>query len=163
MLARDDVELAYWAGSSLAAEIVLSKDKPDLLAELPAVGALMNRCLELDEDWSLGAVHSFMVSYESRSPAMGGSPERARKHFERTLQLQGGRKAGTYLSWAEQQCVALQDMACFNDMLDKALAIKVDDHPQFRLENVIYQRRALWLRARAKDLIDVPETEEGAQ
>jgi predicted anti-sigma-YlaC factor YlaD len=157
-----DVELAYWAGSSLAAEIVLSKDKPDLLAELPAVGALMHRCLALDEDWGGGAVHSFMVSYESRSPSMGGSAERARKHFERTLELTGGKKAGPYLSWAEQQCVALQDMACFNTMLDKALAIKVDDHPQFRLENVIYQRRALWLRARASDLIDVPDVSEEA-
>lgn len=160
LLGPADVELAYQAGLSLAAEIVISKDQPELIAQLPSVGALMERCLALDEDWGGGAVHSFMISYESRSPSMGGSAERARKHFERTLQLTGGRKAAPYLSWAEQQCVALQDMKCFTEMLDKALEVDPDAEPRFRLENIIYQRRAAWLRTRATDLIDVPENTE---
>jgi predicted anti-sigma-YlaC factor YlaD len=160
MLGREDAELVYYAGASLAAEIVVSKDKPDVVAELPQVGHLMNRLLALDEDWNGGAVHSFMVSYEGRSPAMGGSPERARQHFDRAVALAQGRKASLFVSWAEQTCVAQQDMACFNTWLDKALAIDVDAHRPTRLENMIFQKRARWLKARATDLIDVPDATE---
>jgi hypothetical protein len=157
-LTKADAEFIYYAAVSLAAEIVVSKDKPDVVAELPQVGHLMERLVALDEDWGRGAVHSFMVSYEGRSPAMGGSPERAKKHFERAQVLTEGHKASLFVSWAEQTCVAAQDMACFNTWLDKALAIDVDAFPSSRLENMIFQRRAQWLKSRATDLIDTPDS-----
>lgn len=160
VLTREDVEAAYWCGASLAAEISLSKDRPERVAQLPSVGAIMDRVLALHESFNVGAVHGFMVNYEARGESMGGSMERARKHFERAVELSGGNKAGPYVTWAEAYCVAKQDMACFTQMLDKAMAVDVDRVPGFRLENTISQRRATWLRARAADLIDVPTTEE---
>lgn len=162
MANQDDVGFLYWLGASLAAEIVLSKDKPDMIAELPAVGAMMNRALVLDEDFEHGSVHEFMVSYESRSESMGGSPQRAKQHFDRALELNGGNKAGIYLSWAENFCVAKQDRKCFDEMIEKALAVDVNKVPANRLSNTISQRRALWLKSRASDLIDTGDTTEEA-
>lgn len=155
-----DIELAYWCGAALGGEISLSKDKPDLLADLPAVGALMNRLLVLNESFNHGAVHSFMVNYEARGENLGGSMERAQKHFDRVVQLTGGNKAAPYVTWAEASCVPRQDMACFTQWLDKALAVDVDRVPGWRLENVVAQQRARWLKGRAADLIDVPTPEE---
>lgn len=157
MLTLADVEMAYWCGASLAAEITLSKTRPEVVAELPSVGAIMDRLLELDEDFDAGAVHSFMVSYESRGETMGGSYERARTHLERTVELTHGNKASPWVSWAEQYCVQKQDMACFTEHLAKALAVDVDKVAMWRLENVVAQRRATWLQSRAADLIDTWE------
>jgi predicted anti-sigma-YlaC factor YlaD len=154
------VESAYWCGVSLAAEVSLSKDRPEVVAQLPGVGAIMAKVLALNESFGTGSVHSFMVNYEARGESMGGSMERARKHFDRAVELTGGNKAGVYVTWAEAYCVPRQDMACFNEMLDKALAVDVNRVPGFRLENTLSQRRATWLRGRATDLIDVPTTEE---
>ncbi|MEW5851644.1 MAG: TRAP transporter TatT component family protein [Myxococcota bacterium] len=157
-LRLDDVELAYWAGASLAAEIVLSKDQPELIAELPAVGELMNRLLVLDEDYGAGSVHEFMISYEGGRPtSMGGSVEKARKHFDRAVQLSGGNKAGPYVSWAETIAVQQQDAKLFHEMLDKALAVDVNKVPAYRLLNIITQNRARWLKGRAEDLILTPD------
>ena len=48
-----DVPLLYWTAVSWAAAISLSKDDPDLIAELPIVEAMMDRALALDKQ--LGA------------------------------------------------------------------------------------------------------------
>lgn len=154
----EDMELAYWAGAALGAEITLSKDQPDLIAELPAVGLLMEHLLALDEDFSDGAVHEFMISYEAARPAsMGGSVEKARKHFDRVLELTGGHKASPFVSWAETVAVAQQDRKLFDEMLRRALAVDVNAVPRYRLANVIAQRRAAWLLRRADELILVSE------
>ena len=44
----------------------------------------------------------------------------------------------------------------FESLLNKALAIDVDAHPEIRLSNTVMQRRAKWLLARKDDLI-LPE------
>jgi hypothetical protein len=41
-------------------------------------------------------------------------------------------------------------------LLNKALAIDVDAHPENRLSNMVMQRRARWLLARKDDLILPP-------
>lgn len=160
-MTKADVPFLYWLGASQAALVVLSKDQPDVIAELPSVGLIMNRALALDEAYDGGALHEFMVSFESsRSEAMGGSMDRAKKHLDRAVELNGGNKAGPYLSWAEGYCVQKQDRACFDAMVNKALAVDVDKVKAFRLANTLSQRRARWLQARATDLIDSPETSE---
>ena len=161
MSTQADVPLLYWAAGSLALLITVSKDQPDVIAELPAAGAMVERALSLQESYDKGALHEFMVSYESRSPAMGGDLSRAERHFKRALELTEGRKASPYLSWAESVCVQKQDRACFDDMVNKALAVDVNAVPAYRLANVLAQRRATWLKGRVEDLIlTADETEE---
>ena len=61
--------------------------------------------------------------------------------------------AAPYVACAEQVCVAQQKRKEFEELLNKALAIDVDQKPDARLENLIMQRRAKWLLGRADDLI----------
>jgi predicted anti-sigma-YlaC factor YlaD len=113
----------------------------------------MGRALALDPDWGDGSIHEFYITYDGgRSPAMGGSVERARQHYERALQLTGGKKISPYVTWAEVVSVQAQDLKQFNALLDQALAFDVDEAPHFRLVNVIAQNRARWLKSRASDL-----------
>ena len=46
---KADVPLLYWTGTSWAAAISLSKDNPELIGQIPAMEALIDRALELDE------------------------------------------------------------------------------------------------------------------
>ena len=48
---KSDVPLLYWTGAAWASAISLSKDNPGLVAQIPAMEALMDRALELDESW----------------------------------------------------------------------------------------------------------------
>src|SRR5437660_568352 len=62
---EEDVALLYWTAASWGALIGLSKNDPAMLAELPQVEALMDRALALDEGFDRGAIHTFMIGYES--------------------------------------------------------------------------------------------------
>ncbi len=144
-----DVSLLFWTGAAWGSAISLGKDRPELTIDLAAVRALVERTLELDEAFDRGSVHEVMMALESLPAAMGGSLERARRHFERAVELSGGRRASPYVSWAEGVSVAEQDRAEFERLLAAALEIDPDDEPSNRLANIIAQRRARRLEDRA--------------
>ena len=82
---------------------------------------------------------------------MGGSPEAARRHFERALALSNGTHAGPYLTYAQSVSVMNQNRTEFHDLIEKALAVDPDRDSTQRLTNIVIQRRARWLLAREDD------------
>ncbi len=151
---RVDVPLLYWTAASWAAAISLSKNNPDLIADLPYVEALIDRALELDETFASGVIHTFLISYEpARKGGSAGAEALSRRHFERAVALSGGRQAGPFVALAESVSLPNQDIAEFESLLNKALSINVNDVPEWRLANLIMQRRARWLLARKDSLI----------
>jgi predicted anti-sigma-YlaC factor YlaD len=148
-----DVPLLYWTALSWAAAISLSKDNPDLIADLPQIEAMMDRALALDEAFDHGALHTYFITYEmSRSGGSGDPAARSRQHFERALALGGGQQAGPMVSFAEAVCVQKQDLKQFESLLHQALAINADARPEWRLVNLVMQRRAKWLLSRTDQL-----------
>jgi len=152
-LSAEEVDAIYWTGVPLAAAISLSADDMGLVAELPVMEALMSRALELDPDWSDGAIHEFYISYEGRSEALGGSPQRAQEHFTRAIELTDGLKASPYVALAEAVAVKRQDREMFDKLIKRALDIDPAAAPKFRLANLIAQSQARWLRDHVEDLI----------
>ena len=59
--------------------------------------------------------------------------------------FRSGKRAGTYVSFAENACVPAQNAAEFKSLLEKALAVDPDADPDNRLANLVAQRRARWL------------------
>jgi len=93
--------MAYWAAASWGAAISLGKDDPSLIAEIPQVETLIDSVLGLNESWDNGSIHTFLITYEmSRSGIKGDPAERARHHFDRALELSGGRQAGPFVALA---------------------------------------------------------------
>jgi predicted anti-sigma-YlaC factor YlaD len=149
----EDVPYLYWTAASWGGAISLSKDKPDLVADLPLVEALIDRALELDESWNDGAIHGFLITYEQARQGVSGDPvARSRAHFDRVVTLTGGNLVSPYVTFAEAVCVPKQDRREFEAMLRRALAVDPNAAPQWRLENLIMQRRARWLLSRADQL-----------
>jgi predicted anti-sigma-YlaC factor YlaD len=148
-----DVPLLYWTAVSWAAAIALSKDNPDFIAEQPCVEAMIDRALALNESYDYGAIHSFLITYEmSRPGGVGDAAARSRQHFERAVELSGGQQAGPMIAYAEAVCLQKQDAKQFGALLKQALAINPDAKPQWRLANLVVQRRAKWLLTRTDDL-----------
>ncbi len=149
---RDDVPLLYWTAASWAAAISLSKNDPDLVADLPFVEALIDRALELDEAFDAGAIHTFLISYEPARQGVGDALTRSRGHFDRAMELSRGKQAGPLVASAEAVSISNQDRAEFESLLGRALAIDADAEPAWRLTNLIMQRRARLLLSRADRL-----------
>jgi predicted anti-sigma-YlaC factor YlaD len=149
----NDVALLYWTAASWGMAITLSKNEPALIADQPIVEALVDRALELNEAFDNGAIHSFLISYEpARQGAPGDPLERARKHFDRAIALSGESLAGPMVAMAESVSIAKQDRPEFQSLLDRALAVDVNAKPEYRLANLVMQRRARWLLSRIDDL-----------
>ena len=150
---KDEVPVLYWTGASWGAAISAGSEQPALINQLPIVRAIMARALELEESYELGAIHDVLISLDSLPEAMGGSVPNARAHFARSVELSKGQSASPYVSLAGGISVAEQNRKEFDDLLTKALAIDVNQVPKLRLANVIYQRKARALLARADELI----------
>jgi predicted anti-sigma-YlaC factor YlaD len=146
---KDDVPVLYWTAASWGAAISVGLDRPELIAEVPVARALLNRALALQEDYGRGALHDAMITLEGLPAEMGGSPERARVHFARAVDLSKGLSPGPYISLAAGVSVARKDRTEFERLLDQALAIDPDQDPANRLAILIAQRRARMLRSRA--------------
>jgi predicted anti-sigma-YlaC factor YlaD len=151
---RDDVPLAYWTAIAWAAAISLGKDDPRLLAGLPAVDALVARAADLDPDFDAGALHTFLIGYQlSRPDAAPDAEAQSRRHFERAIELSEGRQAAPYVALAEAVALPRRDRRAFESLLRSALAVDADQRPEWRLANLVNQRRARRLLDRAADLI----------
>jgi predicted anti-sigma-YlaC factor YlaD len=135
---KGDVELLYWTAASwgLAMELNL-----DLAIDFPAVRALVERALALDETWRQGSLHELMITLDSVEQ-LGGSVERAREHFRRAVELRGGTSPSPYVALAVGVSQPKQDRAEFEQLLNQALAIEPDKDKSNRLTTIITQRRA---------------------
>jgi len=150
---REDVGLLYWTGVAWAAAISLAKDDPFLVADLPAVEALVRRALALDETYDGGALHVFMINYEmSQAGLSAGAPARARQHFTRAIELTGGAHAAPYVTLAEAVSIAERNRAEFESLLQGVLKLDTGAKPEWRLVNAVMQRRARWLLGRTEKL-----------
>jgi len=146
----EDAELLYWTSAAWASYIGLSKNDPETLADLPLVERMIERALALDETYERGAIHTFLISYEMvRQGVPGDAADRARRHFERAVELSGGMDAAPFVALAEAVSVPAQRRAEFDGLLDRALHI---DAARNRLANLVMQRRARWLRSRTDRL-----------
>lgn len=160
-LEADDVPFLYWAAAAWGLSIAASDFSPEAIADFPLAMRLAQWGLDLDEAYEDGALHTLMLTFEASSP--NGSLERAAAHYERALALDRGRRAGTFVSMAENVCVRTQDVVRFHALLERALKVDAQAHPDDRLVNVIMQRRARRLLGRADDLFltSLEEAREG--
>ncbi len=149
----EDVTLLYWTAAAWGSVIASGLDQPELLVDLPAVRALLERAMELEPTYKRGTLHDAMMLLELAEMQSGaGSKERAREYLERSLELSGGHRAVSYVAWASTVAVQDQDRAEFKRLLELALAVDLKGDPESRLLNVLQQDRARWLLERADEL-----------
>jgi predicted anti-sigma-YlaC factor YlaD len=155
---RTDVPLLYWSGASLGSAISLGLDRPDLVADMPLVRALMARALDLDESFNGGAIHAAMITLDAR-PEWGGSATLAGSHFDHAVRLSKGLDPGPYVALAMSVARPGRNRAQFVALLEQALEIKPESNPSNQLVIRITQQRARRLLERVDDFF--PHTDLG--
>jgi hypothetical protein len=149
---KKDVPDLYWTAAAWGSAISLGKDQMDLVADVPIVDAMIHRALELDEAWDGGSLTEFMIAFESRGDAQGGSLDRARQYYNRTMELAGGKRISPMVSLAENVSITTQNRAEFDTLVDEAIAFDCDKHPETRLVNMLAQKKARQLKDMAGSL-----------
>jgi hypothetical protein len=151
---KRDVPLLYWTAAAHGLAISASKDDTEMIAQLPVVEAFIRRAMELDEIWNEGALPEFLINIEAARTDANAAEIQSRigRYYEQALRLSGGRRASLFVSYAENSCIPAQNRARFQEMLERALRIDPDQHPETRLANLTAQRRARWLLGRIDDL-----------
>ena len=155
---KTEVPMLYWTAASLGLAISSSKGNPEMIAQLPLVEMMVDRIVELDETYDNGAVPEFLITLEAARSGvkLEDQLKAMRLHFDRALEISKGKRAGTFVSFAENASVPAQNAAEFKSLLEKALAIDVDAEPESRLANIVAQRRARWLLAHMNELFLEP-------
>lgn len=149
---QEDVPALYWTAAAWGGSIASSAIPLLRAGELSTVRALMQRALALDPAWEGGAIHEAMIAIEGLPVIAGGSPDRAKAHFEQAVALSQGQSAFAYVAMATSVAQPAKDRAGFERLLKSALAIDVDRRPSIRLANLIAQRRAKALLSQAGQL-----------
>jgi predicted anti-sigma-YlaC factor YlaD len=149
-LVKEQAGLAYWAAASWGGWISLSKDDPDVVADLPLASRLAELAWAADPAWGDGALTGLLGSFEAGRA--GGSAQRALSYFDQSIAQAAGRSAGAYLAKAEGHALPAGDRALFEQLLQQALAIKDQAGSPLTLQNEVMRRRARWLLEKADDL-----------
>ena len=152
----DDIEVLFLLSAAWGLAIANALDRPELLVDLPVVRVMLARALELDADYERGSLHSALITIEALPPDLGGSPERARAHFERAVELSDGLDAAPFVAFAVGVSVPAENRAEFQQLLEQALAIDPDEDTSLRLLNLVNQKRARMLLDHIDDLFFDP-------
>jgi hypothetical protein len=138
-LASEHVGLAYWVMTSWAGAISLSKDSPDLVADLPQVIRLAELAWQSQPQFDKGALASMMGTLELAKP--NGKPEVAEKYFDLSIQWRSD-QISPMVSKAENWAVATRNKEAFTLLLQQAIDVSAK---QTDLTNTVMRRRAKWL------------------
>jgi predicted anti-sigma-YlaC factor YlaD len=146
-LTDEQVGIAYWAAAAWGGHISLSKDDPEVVADLPLAIRLARLAWERQPDHGEGALAGLMGTFEAARP--GGSAREAAGYFDRAIALGNGRNAGAFVGKAEGVALPAADRAGFEALLRQALAAAAARRD---LQNGIMGERAQWLLESADDL-----------
>ena len=146
------VPALFWGASCLAKWIYMTRDDPESLALLGQASVLMNRVLQLDENYYFGGAHLYFgVYYGSLAPMFGGDYARSRQHFDAARRLTSGKLLIVDVLYAEYLARQTQDQRLFHDKLSSVIAAPPDLYPEMALANQIAQHKAKRLLTKEKE------------
>ncbi len=146
----DEIGLYYWAAAAWGGWISLTKDDPEVLADLPLAIRLTRAAWETDPTWGQGALTGLLATFEASRP--GGNPTQALVWFDQAIRQSEGLTAGPLLAKAEGHALPKGDRALFEGLLKEALSISDNPDSPYTLQNEVMRRRAAWLLGQAGDL-----------
>jgi hypothetical protein len=137
-----DVGALYAYSVASLAYIRAHRDDWAALAALPSVQACLARVQTLDPAYEAGSVETYLGMLATLRPeALGGRPEEGRAHFERAIELSGGRDLAARVELARSYARLVYDRELHDRVLNEVL--KADPvAPGMTLLNVIAQRDA---------------------
>jgi len=146
---KSAVPVLYTWGVARAGWVQANSADWNAIAELPRIETAMRRVVELDETYDRGAAHVYLgVLATLRPAALGGRPEEGRRHFERAIELSGGRDLMGQVQFARYYARLVFDRPLHDRLLKDVLAADAVQ-PGLTLSNTLAQEQARKLLADA--------------
>jgi hypothetical protein len=140
---KGKVEGMFFMALGLASAINLNRDNIDLVAYLPKAKMLFERCLELDEKFYNGGAHMALgMLNTAQGDAIGGNVELGKKHFDRAIEITGGKFLMPKVLMALNYGVVTGNQKFFHETLVEVLNTSPAIWPEQRLANEIAHIRA---------------------
>ena len=186
-MSEEDLDYLYWAASGLMGAFSCDPFDFSLGPHIYIPVAFVYKALEIDEFYNNGAIHDLLILINSSLPEalmfktieegdtvsalyvkeyysglnLRNGFEKARYHFNRSIEISGGINAGTYISLATTVSVNEQNLEEFEYLLNTAMEIDPGLIPEMRLAGIIYRDKADWLLKHVEDffLLDIDEGE----
>jgi hypothetical protein len=137
--------------SSWAVLIEANSSDWNAVAELPKVKAGIQRVLDIDEKVSNGNAHLYMAVMESLlPPSLGGKPEVAKYHFEKSIEISNDTNLMAKVLYAEKYARLVFDRELHDEQLRQVIDSKSGPESQ-RLMNTMARQRAVELLDAADD------------
>jgi hypothetical protein len=150
---EEDIAYLYWISATLGGLISSSQGNPMYVVDLPKVGWLLEKSMELNESWNKGALYSAMISFTmSRPDAVSDREQVARNYFDKAVQASSGEDCSIYVRFAESVCTKNQNKDEFIEKLDYVSNFDLESAKELRLTNSMAQSRAKWLMGRIDEL-----------
>ena len=140
---KKHVPALFWTAYAWVSLINLQPNDPDKLAKLPNVELIMQRVMELDENYFCGGAHMFYGAYYGGRPKiLGGDPVKAKQHLERAIEISRGKYLMPKFLLAKYYAVQAQDRECFEQTLREIISAPRDLFPEQSLANQLAKRNA---------------------
>jgi tetratricopeptide (TPR) repeat protein len=134
---KDRAEELMWVAFSIVGRVAFDMDNPETVSELWVGIELAEQSARLDETLEYGQAHTMIGAAQAGLHDY----DDAKKHFDRALELSGGKALTVQLTMAERYYCPKSDKKNYFDMLNQVLAAG-DPLPEQRLSNTIAKRRA---------------------
>jgi hypothetical protein len=139
----DDVEGMFFTALGLASAINLNRDNIDLVAYLPKARMMFERVVKLNEKFYNGGAHMALgMLLTSQGDAIGGNSVEGKKHFERAIEITGGKYLMPKVLYALSYGVVTSNQKFFHDTLVEVLNTSPAVWPEQRLANELAHIRA---------------------
>ena len=148
---KKDVPFLFTLGTAWAGWIQARQEDWNAVADIARVEILMQRVVELDETYQDGSAHLYLGILSTLiPPALGGKPEEGRRHFERAMEISGGKNFMIMVNYARQYARLMFD----RELHDRLLRTVVNANPEtegYTLINTLARQQASELLENADD------------
>jgi len=148
----ESVPYLFWLAYNWANWINLNLTSPQAISQLPKVVAIMEKVLEMDENYYYGGPHLFFGIYQARPKYLGGVPKKAKEHFEKALEITKGKMLLAKVYYAKFYGVQHQQQELFVTLLKDVEAAPDDIFPEQNLTNQIAKKMARQMLKYQEDL-----------
>jgi len=145
-LGEDDIAALFWTASNWAKWIDLNRGSSASIIQLPKPTAMMQRVLEINEEFYHGSAHMYFgVYYGGRAPMFGGDFEKSQHHFAKARAINENNLLIVDLLQAQYLERQRFDREAFHKLLTRIVAAPDDLYPDLALLNQVAKRKALLL------------------
>ncbi len=154
LLKKSEVPQLFWTAFAWAGWVNLNRDDPQAVFDLSKVKAMMNRVLELDDNFFFGSAHLFWGStYGSIPKMLGGDPEKALEHFEKAKKISDNKFLIAQVYEAKYYAATTLNETLFDQLLNQVINAPEDVLPGYELMTAVAKRKAKELLAKKDDIL----------